>query len=997
MNNVQLYIENSEVELNQSVSFAITKQFEDINDPTSIINSWSKTVSIPFTIRNDNLFGHIYSPDRLVVQYDKGSFLENPEDYQVWNTETQQYVPAQMSSENVFRSKVPLRRVQSQIENTESVEIIDDEFILSQDNRIITFDYDADRTYKLIVNLQDDGETGADGDVVEYATWKLNNVGLESGKTYAAKLSYQKSGSDNELGVSVYETGNINGMYFDPTLKLNFRLIYNGSLLMSGYAKMDSITRKNGTGTYNLTLNGELGRLFQEMKKINFDVTSEDGDYYIDGGKYVDSYINKELVKRTFETANQSQYDVYGAPITDIIGFVPNNSFDPEFDYNTFQVSETESKQLTEVLEENPDWYTLGISADSVLPDGMSPRGIGEYRSYLQQPFIYWNKLWQIVQNKCEEVTGYKFDLDDSWFNTSNPYWYNLVYMLKKFSNKGSDFQATNTYKGSFFFNQWGASIAYNTPIYGDWFVEEEGSTEEIPLIKEWGGGSSKFDISNGTMYFDCRGEYDMRFRTAAVYSGNVRKTVRLSPVNALKVYMATFDSEGRLVDTQKDTQFGIICNENYISSYANLGAKWIVGVGDSQTAGAYYDVIPFTIPVEYDKLAVSGREYVRIAIGAEWLNNNKPIVPTDATYVYPTSITIDNLVPSVSTVNVDILNYEGKRSYARFKLNDLWNNEYKPFDELIRYCKMFRILVLVDDINKKIRFVPANVFFSEKSIECWDDKLDISKDFTITPITFDNKYLLFGYTDNKTLIGEKYREKYGFDYGEKNVVTSYNFNTETTNLFNNGNTSITNTDTVLSWNNIYRLNLSYSFPAELYVTMADKDGKYVDCFGSFYFKNGLKSFDTDEVLKMRNVLITDDSNMQLKYNTFYYSQDNNGVRVLTYPHLDIVYNDFCCTFAVPMENYTYLNNYAGKSDIYTLFWKNYLQERYSIQNKKVDCYLKLSPVDFINFQFNKFIRIENQLYMVNKIYDYDITSNESTKVELITVQNLSGYTTNNY
>ena len=62
-----------------------------------------------------------------------------------------------------------------------------------------------------------------------------------------------------------------------------------------------------------------------------------------------------------------------------------------------------------------------------------------------------------------------------------------------------------------------------------------------------------------------------------------------------------------------------------------------------------------------------------------------------------------------------------------------------------------------------------------------------------------------------------------------------------------------------------------------------------------------------------------------------------------------------------------------------------------------VTCYLKLTPSDYANFDFNHFITIENQLYMVNKIYDYDITNDESTKVDLITIQDIKGYTTNNY
>jgi hypothetical protein len=55
------------------------------------------------------------------------------------------------------------------------------------------------------------------------------------------------------------------GIYFDPTKKLDFRLVYNTMTLMSGYAKMNEIKQKDGGGSYEITLFGQLGKVFQEM------------------------------------------------------------------------------------------------------------------------------------------------------------------------------------------------------------------------------------------------------------------------------------------------------------------------------------------------------------------------------------------------------------------------------------------------------------------------------------------------------------------------------------------------------------------------------------------------------------------------------------------------------------------------------------------------------------------------------------------------------------
>jgi hypothetical protein len=118
------------------------------------------------------------------------------------------------------------------------------------------------------------------------------------------------------------------------------------------------------------------------------------------------------------------------------------------------------------------------------------------------------------------------------------------------------------------------------------------------------------------------------------------------------------------------------------------------------------------------------------------------------------------------------------------FTLNDLWNNEYNLFDIILNYCKMFRIGVFCDYINKKIIFKPLVRYFQDYSIIDWTDKVDYSKSYHIEPITFQNKYVLFNYDGVDTVLNDNYKQKFGVNYGEYKLTTQYEFNTETTNLF---------------------------------------------------------------------------------------------------------------------------------------------------------------------------------------------------------------------
>ena len=57
MNNIRLFLENQEIELSEQSIIAITRQFEEITNPTIICNDWSKTIQIPFTTKNNRIFG----------------------------------------------------------------------------------------------------------------------------------------------------------------------------------------------------------------------------------------------------------------------------------------------------------------------------------------------------------------------------------------------------------------------------------------------------------------------------------------------------------------------------------------------------------------------------------------------------------------------------------------------------------------------------------------------------------------------------------------------------------------------------------------------------------------------------------------------------------------------------------------------------------------------------------------------------------------------------
>ena len=862
----QLFIENFEIELNYNVQFLLNKEFEHLSNPTDIINDWSKTVSIPFTEKNNKIFGYIYNPNRVIVS--------------------------------------------------------------------------------------DGTETG-----------------------------YTKM-----------------GIYFDPTKKLDFRLVYDSFVLMEGYAKMIDIKMTDYTGTYNITLNGQLGKIFQELKKITFDTTTEDTDYLIHGEDYVEEYIDRNLVYNSWTSQGQTHINLMKKDnpnynINDILGWAPNNSFSEGFDYKTVQSSQTNAKLFTNILTTNGFVESTGIEPNTAIPNGLLPREIGEYRSYLQLPFIYWNKLFQMFQAKAEEITGYKFDLDGTFFTPSNPDWYNLVYILKNWNVKnGVDY--SGVYSGNntneLHWSHLNADKKYATPFTTNTNLSVVSETthrlENNKIIIDTYDNDR---ITDATLDFYITGslwnQYDLLFSVNNGFIVQLNFVGENGYTESKQIFVCREDTQNEAVVAKKTEVLdngGSICTISYDNRYATQfsslqsTSKW-----GWHLTSALKDITAMN-QYKFGK-------YATVSITGRWLTNDCGLGGgTDAvenTYFSNATLTINN------TIEIGRM-----RSYTYFTLNDLWNNDYNLFDEILRYCKMYRIYVYTDDYAKKIYFKQYDKYFEDYSIEDWTNKLDRSKEIIIRPITFENKYVLFNYEDSTTKLGIEYRDKYGFDYGEYRLTTDYNFNIDTTELFKNTKlkTSIMATDNILSWTNLYdNSKIEYSFPAEIYIYNKDKDNKQVDTFGCFYYHNGLATFDTEPELYMRPVKITDDTTLQQKINTFVYSQVYNYTNTLTYPKLDIVYGDNLCLFNTPKDNYTYINNYTGKATIYSKYWENYLNERYNIQNKVVTCYLTLTPKDWTDFRFNRFIKIDGVLYMVNKIYDYNIETPEPTKVDLITITDIKGYT----
>jgi hypothetical protein len=82
------------------------------------------------------------------------------------------------------------------------------------------------------------------------------------------------------------------------------------------------------------------------------------------------------------------------------------------------------------------------------------------------------------------------------------------------------------------------------------------------------------------------------------------------------------------------------------------------------------------------------------------------------------------------------------------------------------------------------------------------------------------------------------------------------------------------------------------------------------------------------------------------------------------------------------------LTDVVMKYDLFNIFYKQQMIELTDQSSRLMTCYMDLSPTDIANFRFNDIVYAHKEYWRVNKIIDFDTSSdvNQTTKVELVKI-----------
>ena len=828
------------------------------------------------------------------------------------------------------------------------------------------------------------------------------------------------------------------------------RVFNDGDLIFDGkYAvtKVDVAEEKISGNLY-----GVINDWYNKMMALNFSNGFPevlDSEFAISKETVYDSWTKNPNTRNVnLVLPGQTGYSPH-----DFIGFAPTiNGEVNNFDSKSLTWGSGSSRKIGKVWEA---WSMTDaqVSDATSLCENPSERQMMQYRSYNQKPYFYFDKLCQLVRKVANERDDLPtIDLDYNWFNNNNPYYKNVVYLLP---NLVSDTEDSHSQKytidlsvANMYSSMNETTLSFNngnvkTYMYEQPFEKTANANDPHNVVHDGrihGTGSEvhlsvKFNVAN--MPFTAINNWTNwgsipQWPNAKVKMyGSIKLRVELRYGNGTSVVpdstkdIATWNSSNSECSvslsqgpngTNSHKYSWTLTGGTYTYNFNDVlasGSEWRLYVGLVFTPASYIDYLSsgsftyWTLWHQATSYKYAGGDYVNYSdnIFANATRSNTKITGTNWSGRTP----------------ANMFYVESARSGRHLQIGDIWksDNENSPFKVFVKYCKMMNLVFDYDQYQNKLNILPREKFFLNSItrdgnlIADWTDRVDWGKDVSFKPIQWEKKYIMFNYEKVDADRLKDFSEKYGYGYGTKKITTMYDYNSEEEELFTDNdkiNASAEMSEYMFTLWDVYKTatDVGYSpeakLPAEAFI-INKKAKDSADTENCFFFRGNNSSWSsavnyTPGNTQYSGIWITDDSHEEIRQDTFCYqvvwssNEDTwNAKRCYTRPVFTKFNNGVCLHFSNPVEDYfnpTVVSR--NDNDIYNVRWKDFIEETYNEQNKLMTCKMYLSPTDYQSIKNGKFVRIDNVIYLVNAIKDYNPAKYGLTQVELLQVSDLSAY-----
>lgn len=855
--------------------------------------------------------------------------------------------------------------------------------------------------------------------------------------------------------------GENSGVYFNPSKKAPFTL-YNGSeIYEQGYIKLDEVRQEGGSYQYDITLYGGLGDFFYNLS------TDDEGNQLkladLNFGRNLGFTINMDTVKEAWDALEDGTAGKWQT-----INFMPAyNGYADDFDNDKIIIN-TSGTSLTTSRNgyKTNNGFVLGT-----LPEEMTEWEVRDLRSYLQRPVI---RMKDIINACCDPDNngGYTVELDPDFFNEDNPYWEDTWMTLPQirtleYTTGEQILEDVELIPGRVTGDTNGMMYQDLVPSMGE-FSQTIPSSIRVSLqvgLTKWSTYTSTsyvwFWNANGDSYHSnwfCMGSLFVQL--IALNGDNVVGASQAynltSPVRQNgKLY---YGHNGRYGGGHQYSPYmgkGISNYLGYFNGPAGVTSRGVFTTEAGNPVTLNFSITNLNANVTNLKLVFYwGASQDKVKQGLVNCLSNRTWESGWLTHNYMTQdITVNDMSTEIFSQNIKAaIGSSMGRTGTEVSQNLLLDTESSPCDYLLSYCKMFGLYFSKDLYEDKIYIQTRKTFYDRDRVTDLTPLVDEGSTISITPLSFDTKWVEFSQEKDETQFSTNYATAKGVDYGCKTLNTGYEFNSDKrqlleSNVLRSGIEGLEqskyytqySTDGTLRpwWNwglkyNLYsgsnttELSVSTSAAGEIFGINPDSDLMYYDATSKMQFhdsdnrgtegNNCLVFFrGMEDVTKNRPnptyYWLTDDTYYQTMLNEgtpcwLFTSQAFAGDTRIAYrinkiPSFGRYMHPVGSTkvsrsldFGTAQELFLPNMSITDESNIYHFYWEDYLNDLYDVNTRLLTCYVRIEGNPNPDW-LRGFFWFRNGIWRVNTITDYNPSSYGLTKVEFVKVQDIDDYTSN--
>ena len=724
-----------------------------------------------------------------------------------------------------------------------------------------------------------------------------------------------------------------------------------------------------------------------------------------------------------------------------VINFAPTyNGFPSNIDTDKVLINFNNMSGLETSVTDGTSTFTAHNGyALGKLPSKLTMEETKDYRSYLQTPIVRTKSIIDAIcmkeNNNGKYDNGYEVVLDEDFFNPSNPYYWDSWITLPKLNLSYTTVGGTEVDLGTV------------TPSYD--YTTSNGRTLAI-LVDNPIGTTNKIKVSFDLQITVPNATADRLYLAASSREWSVINALAIQAYasNSLTDSEYIFGSSSIEWLTNKLSN-GTIYTCDYaksngtftpkVNNTSNIEDGSFVRVAQNIYRWNRQIVLECDLPENANVIKI---DFQLANSQGSVSDRNKlctSVTPVDKNSLYTwsmQSVTLSN--SDMALIKASTENFYSNQVITK---DALLTTSYSPAEFLVSFCKMFGLYLHKDIVEDKIYITTRNNFYKRDNIINLEDIIDLSKDLEINPVYVDTNYVSLTNKAEESASIIEYKDKYGKEFGQKVVDTGFEFNADTKELNNGvfktavqakeqsqyfyknkegknpyvyngfnytlyqdgqytGNTKTVDVDKkeISAYFDSFNDNFKY-YDVMSKAQFEDNEHKGLPTENVFLFFNGYENVNgmgyylTDDVQEMSYL---NNKPCWLMTNS---EKDANGKKIAiainNLPRFSRYFEGnhwmmYSFDYGSPRELFVPDIQNNDEGNIYHIYFKNYFEDLYDVNTKVVTCYIKAD--DLTEDTLRNIYWFRNGLWRINKIYDYNPLSPNTTKCEFIKIQDLANF-----